>query len=56
MKNHIIEAWVRHERKGHRLTSLYAIHRAPPLGMAELGVHTGCSECDDEKEKESGTV
>ena len=48
-KNWIIEEWLRHERKGHSLTSLYAIRHAPPMGMAELGVHTGCIECDNEK-------
>jgi hypothetical protein len=52
MKNRIIEEWKAHDRKGHSLASLYAIHRAPPMGMAELGVHTGCQECDDEQARE----
>jgi len=52
-KNWIIADWLRHERKGHRLDSLYPIRHSAPMGMTELGVHTGCRECDAERDNDA---
>jgi hypothetical protein len=40
-------SWARVEHAEHRQTSLYAMAMAPqPDGVAVLGVHVGCEECD----------